>query len=150
MLQREYVAPAYLFVSGNAGPGIRGNMLRHLLNQDEFIAEVKKLGGLSEEFLMNEDLLDFYLPILRADFSIAEQNNLTNEPPVYCPLYALMGSLEEKVDEITNWGRFTRSRFEYKILEGDHFFIHQHPREIAGIIKEKYDFITFLQHQQME
>ena len=139
MLEKAGKTPVCLIVSGNAGPGIQGDKKRYLLDKQSFIDELKHLGGISTELLEYEEFFNVFEPVLRADFEIAERDELDDEVPVNAPLYALMGSLEERKDKISNWGKFTRSDFKYDILEGDHFFIHHHPRKIAQIIRGWYE-----------
>jgi surfactin synthase thioesterase subunit len=133
--------PAYLIVSGNPGPGVPRErpVQMHLLPKAEFIQELRILGGVPEELFRDVDLFAFFEPILRADFEVAEASGLEQEPPIAAPLYALMGSEEENVDQIANWGRFTRSEFRSEILEGNHFFIHKHPQRMADILKGCYE-----------
>lgn len=139
MLEKDGKAPGYLFVSGNAGPGIQhDSRARYLLGKEAFKEELKILGGVPKEFLENDEMFDFFEPVLRADFEIAEENGLTNEPPVNCPMFAMMGSEETTNDQITNWNKYTRSGFQHEILEGDHFFIYKHPQRIATIIRDCY------------
>lgn len=140
MLEKEGRFPAGVIVSGNAGPGIRHpeKKIRYLLDRPAFVEELKQLGGLPPELIENEELFGFFEPILRADFEIAERNELTKEPALQAPLYAMMGSTEENAADINNWSRFTNGRFNAEILEGDHFFIHRHPHRIAGIISTFY------------
>jgi surfactin synthase thioesterase subunit len=138
MLQQAGTPPAYLIVSGNAGPGVKEKKKIYLLERKHFIEELISLGGIPSEAISNEELFDFFEPILRADFEVAENNGISDEQIVDSPLYALMGSLEEKVNEISNWGRFTRSDFTAEVLEGDHFFIYKNAQRIASIIKTCY------------
>jgi external thioesterase TEII len=138
MLERIGQAPAYVIVSGNAGPGMHDPKNRYEMPHDAFVEELRNIGGVPEELLENKELFNFFEPVLRADFQVAEKNDLTGEPPVRSPLYAMMGSSEDHVQSITNWKKFTQSRFDYSILEGGHFFIHKHPRKIASIIADCY------------
>lgn len=149
LLEKAGRFPAGIIVSGNAGPGVRraDRKTRYLLDRPEFVTELKQLGGLPPELIENEELFSFFEPILRADFEIVERNELTKEPAVQAPLYAIMGSLEEEVESIDNWSRFTSSRFNAEILEGNHFFIHKHPRRIAGIISTFYSRVHALPQQ---
>jgi surfactin synthase thioesterase subunit len=55
-----------------------------------------------------------------------------------------MGSEEENVDRIANWGRFTRSHFRSEVLEDNHFFIHKHPERMADVLKGCYDRVRSL------
>lgn len=137
LLQNASKPPAYLIVSGNAGPGEHTDTADlHLLPQDEFLEELKKLGGMPQEFLEHNDLLAFFEPVLRADFQLSGRHGLEDEPPVNIPLFAMMGSEEEKNDRLANWGRFTTKAFDNTILEGNHFFIYKHPERIVNIIND--------------
>jgi surfactin synthase thioesterase subunit len=141
MLEQAGRPPVYLIVSGNPGPGVPRKRpgKRYLLGKAAFIEELRTLGGVPEEVFQDEELFGFFEPILRADFQVAEAEGLEHEPPVAAPLYALMGSEEENVDRISNWGRFTRSDFRSEVLEGNHFFIHKHPERMADVLKACYD-----------
>lgn len=134
-LEAVGMPPAYLMVSGNPGPGAIEVKNRYLMERNQFINELKLLGGLSAEFLESEELMDFFEPILRADFRIAEHNGLENSQPVNIPLLAMMGSEEEGLDRINNWGRFTSATFHTEVLTGDHFFILNHPERLAAIMR---------------
>ncbi|HSH65657.1 MAG TPA: alpha/beta fold hydrolase [Bacteroidia bacterium] len=147
LLEKINLAPVGLLVSGNPGPGIKSNKERYLLEQNAFIEALKELGGVPSEIIENKELFDFFEPILRADFEIAEKENASKENIVNVPIYAMMGSTEESVEDIENWKRFTNSQFEYNVLEGDHFFIHKHPEKIAQIIKNYFDSIPLMHYQ---
>lgn len=147
MLEKAGKLPGCLIVSGNAGPGIYEPKHRHLMEREPFIGELKRLGGVPDEIMENEELFDFFEPILRADFEITERNNAAATDPISTPLFAMMGSEEEKADQITNWRRYTKSRFGYKILEGNHFFIHDHPQQIADIIRSCRQHMAFQQQR---
>ncbi|WP_343672292.1 alpha/beta fold hydrolase [Chitinophaga sp.] len=138
LLENDGIFPTSLVVSGNPGPGAKEMKNRHLMEQEEFIKELKMLGGVPEEFLNEPELFSLFEPILRADFELAEKNGLENEAPVKAPLFAMMGEQEEGIEKIANWGRFSSSRFDHELLEGDHFFIYKHPQRIADIIRYCY------------
>lgn len=139
MLEKINLRPRCIVVSGNPGPGICGRRNRHTLVQEEFINELKELGGISNVVLENEELMNFFIPILRADFEISEKNSLENEPPVNFPLYAMMGNEEKNFNKIVNWAKFTKSYFQFEIMQGAHFFIYNHHQLMATKIKGFYD-----------
>jgi external thioesterase TEII len=138
MLEEGGKSPSALIVSGNAGPGKTDNKRRYLLERKEFVAELERLGGVPSELLANEDLFNFFEPVLRADFEVSERNKMTDERAVNTLLYAIMGKAEEGVEDISNWGKFTRSKFRSEMLDGGHFFIHDHPQRIAAIINDSF------------
>lgn len=153
MLEKVGRAPAYILVSGNPGPGIRENKKRYLFEHKDFVKELRSLGGVPEEVFLNKELFDFFEPILRADFELAEKNDMPEETAVDIPMYALMGTEEEDRDKISNWNRFTNSSFRSELLEGDHFFIFKHPQRIATLIKQCYmevDRLTSNNQEQLQ
>lgn len=139
LLQNSDIRPRFVVVSGNPGPGIGSKKTRHLMNDQDFVAELKELGGMPSELLDNQELLDFVLPIIRADFTLAENNSLTLATKLNCPIFAMMGNEEEHASDIRNWNNLTHSAFHYKIFDGGHFFLHAHPYKIAEFIKEADD-----------
>ena len=126
--------------SGNAGPGVGREKIHHSLPEVEFKAELKKLGGVPDELFENEELYHFFEPILRADFEVVEKEDTLEAPMLKTtPIVALMGDKEENAQHIENWKHFTQASFSGHLLEGDHFFIHQHPLELSNSILKAYD-----------
>jgi surfactin synthase thioesterase subunit len=131
-------APQSLIVSGNPGPtNEKRTIKRYLLEDYRFKEELRKLGGVPDEILVDEELYSFFSPIMRADFEILEKDNFSEKGLVIqTPIYALMGDEEDTCAKITNWNRFTSSGLQSKILDGGHFFIYDHPKEIAEVLIE--------------
>lgn len=139
MLEEDCIAPRHLIVTGNPGPRVKESELRYLLNDKDFIIEIRKLGGLPEEFLESQELLDYFIPILKADFQISEENNLDTNLIINTPIYSIMGDKEKYSKDIVNWARYTTSIFEYEILDGNHFFIYNHAERLCSIINKCYN-----------
>lgn len=132
-------APTYLIVSGNAGPRIslENKTNRYLLNEADFKNELRALGGVPEEVLVNEELYEFFDPIIRSDFEILEKDNFSEkELVIKTPIKAIMGDEEETSSEIENWQKFTSGSFTFERMKGNHFFIHHNIHEIATLVKE--------------
>lgn len=134
MLEETGRYPQVVVVSGNSGPESIKPKNRYSLNDFELLEELKKLGGIPNEFYENKELLDFYLPVLRADFEIVEKKPDLLRTKVQSPIYAIMGNSEDGASEINNWQNFTTSKFESCLLEGGHFFLFNHPQRIAEIL----------------
>lgn len=132
--------PLKLIVSGNAGPGTGDKKCRSEMEEEELKKELRILGGVPEELLETPELFDFFSPIMRADFKLLEQSReLSSDFRISAPIIALMGDEEETHEQIENWGKFTSGNFEYHLLKGNHFFIHDHPAEIMNVIKNGHD-----------
>jgi surfactin synthase thioesterase subunit len=136
MLEQNNLPVDYLIVSGNAGPGVPSSKIRYLMEQEPFIEELKILGGIPSSFFEEPELMSFFMPILRADFEIAERNGLTQDLIVNTPIFAMMGTEEEKVGKISNWGKFTSKKFNHCLLPGGHFFINDHGPQLADVLKD--------------
>lgn len=130
-------APEKLIVSGNPGPGIKkeNDEVRYLLNDFQFKETLEKLGGIPKEVLDNQELYEYFAPIMRADFECLEKYFFSEKGiEINTPIFAMMGDEEELSTKIENWRNFTNKDFEFKILQGNHFFIHEHPFELGNII----------------
>ncbi|HEU4555731.1 MAG TPA: alpha/beta fold hydrolase [Chitinophaga sp.] len=139
LLEKAEKFPSCIIVSGSPGPGVRDNKKRYLLEKGDFKEELKRIGGMPEEVLSNDELFSYFEPLLKADFEVVEKSDLLPfYAPVETPIYAIMGSEEENVVNIGNWKRFTSAHFVAEVLNGDHFFINNHAERIAEIIKSCY------------
>ena len=65
-------SPAFLFVSGSAGPGVNTGRCWHLFEDKHLIQELTDLGGMPPDFCEDTDFMNYYLPILRADFEVVD------------------------------------------------------------------------------
>jgi medium-chain acyl-[acyl-carrier-protein] hydrolase len=127
-LRRRYgLLPFQLFVSG-----YRASQLppAHLpfshLPDPEFIDSVRRYGGLPDLVAQNEELLEIFLPILRADFAMTETYVYREEPPLECPITAFGGLSDPKIsrEEILAWNIHTSAQFSTHFFPGGHFFLH--------------------------
>jgi medium-chain acyl-[acyl-carrier-protein] hydrolase len=120
-------APSYLFVSGRNATHIPiGHSAIHKLPDGEFLdALAIRYGGLPQEILDTPELLELYLPILRADLTLLETHNYLERNPLQCPIAAFAGKDDRNVSSkgLAAWGDHTTGHFETKLFDGDHFFL---------------------------
>lgn len=138
-LENAGESPKRLVVSGNPGPGVKDNKKRYLMNDEALKKELRELGGVPEEVLTIDELYSFFVPIMKADFELIEKeygSDITCR--IKAPIYALMGDREEKVEEIENWRKFTKGHFDFEVLPGNHFFIHNNAEELTTILEETH------------
>lgn len=62
----------YLFISGSRIPSIPEPKPIYHLPDEAFKRELGRFEGTPKEILENQELLDFFLPMLRADFTMDE------------------------------------------------------------------------------
>jgi medium-chain acyl-[acyl-carrier-protein] hydrolase len=126
-LRREKkTGPVQLFVSGRRAPQLPNfETPKHQLPKSEFIKELRRYNGTPELVLREPELMEFFLPLLRADFSILETYIYENEDPLNCSITAFGGIEDNKTsrEDLEAWGEQTRRGFRLKMFPGDHFFL---------------------------
>lgn len=131
-----YAPPVHLFLTGCSGPSARDiNQKRHLLPKDQFIAKLKEYGGSPDEILYNEGLMDFFEPILRADFQGIENYVYQEAKPMDIPMTVIIGTDEPvTVETAEAWRVETSDTFELHQFPGKHFFIFEHAEKIMQMV----------------
>jgi medium-chain acyl-[acyl-carrier-protein] hydrolase len=129
--------PVHLFVSGCRAPQLADTRdVTYDLPDPEFIEELRRLKGTPSEVLEHEELLRLVLPLLRADFAVAQTYRYSEGPPLGCPLTAVGGLQDEEVtrEQLTPWREMTTGAFSLHMLPGDHFFLHTSQDVLLEII----------------
>lgn len=139
ILEEGMNPPEHLFLTGCRGPSVqRKDPLRHLLSKEEFIQELKNLGGCPDEILNDDDLMNFFEPILRADFQAVETLDYRPQEPIHIPINVMTGISERTTyQEAMEWQKETTAKVEGHRFPGKHFFIFNYPKEILEIIARK-------------
>lgn len=138
--ENNHTLPVHLFITGTTGPSAtsRSEKKRHLLNQQEFLEEIRELGGMPDEILQNEEMLHYFEPILRSDFMISENYIHGNHAPLNIPFTVITGTNEEmESEDIHLWQKETTCDIDFKKFPGNHFFIYKYTQEIVDILSKK-------------
>lgn len=108
------------------------------LGDAEFLRELAKIGGTSEEILGSPDLLEMLLPTLRADFTLCEDYVYLPGALLDCPITVFGAKSDLRVPEeaLAAWAMETSSSCDVKMFSGDHFFIHSRQDELLQSISE--------------
>ena len=129
--------PVYLFLSGCSAPHVHDPIDEYSkLSDADFSQSVKKYGGMPDEVIKNTELLELFLPTLRADFSLFETYHYTQEPALDCPITAFGGldDTETPQDKLNAWNIHTSKTFRAKIFPGNHFFLNTAQTQLIGEI----------------
>jgi len=119
-------SPLHIFISGCSAPQVRQSKGYNKLSNAEFIQTVRKFGGMPDEILQNAELMDLFLPTLRADFSLFETYEYVQEAALDCPITAFGGleDAEATQAELAAWNIHTTKAFRVSMFSGNHFFLH--------------------------
>jgi len=140
LIENNHRPPEHLFITGTTGPAgsSRSEKMRSVLPHDEFIQEIKDLGGMPDEILASEDMLNYLEPILRNDFKVSETYVYQENPPLNIPLTVITGTDEDmELEEILLWQKESVLPADFRQMPGGHFFILEHVNEIMEIITDK-------------
>lgn len=119
-------SPQHLFVSGFRAPHLPMRTKAIFdLPEDEFIEELKVLGGMQPQIMQNRELMNLLLPVLRADFRICDTYMHEKRPILDCGITSVGGIQDPRAnkDELQMWEEYTNDSFTLHMLPGDHFFI---------------------------
>ncbi|MBQ4124840.1 MAG: thioesterase, partial [Desulfovibrio sp.] len=120
LVQAGYPAPSRLIVCGSRAPDRPELRPLHAMDDDEFIAGLSRFDGTPRELLEHPEVLRFFVPMLRADFSISELWTAPERPPLPVPVTAFCGSADEEAPpcSMRRWRRFTSCSFSLQMLPG--------------------------------
>jgi medium-chain acyl-[acyl-carrier-protein] hydrolase len=133
----ELPTPFHLVVSARHAPQLPAPTPPiHQLADTDFITELRRYNGTPEMVLQNTELMNFFIPILRADLAINETYIYTPEAPFEFPISAFGGLQDSQVDEddLAAWAEQTQSEFSLQMLPGDHFFLKDQQEKILQSI----------------
>ncbi|SFR82130.1 Surfactin synthase thioesterase subunit [Anaeromicropila populeti] len=140
LLRRGCCMPVHMFMSGRKAPqNIQKKTAFYLLPEEEFLKVVFAYGGSTPAAMENATLRKLFLPILRADFKIAEiYEYIPRTEKIMCPVTILNGTKDYSVLEydLSEWSEFAGSDFCIKQVEGGHFFIMENMEDTVAVITE--------------
>ena len=91
----------------------------------ELIQALRRLGGLQEEVIQEQELLDILLPTLRADLTLCDLYHYAVGAPLVCPLHLYAGrdDLEVRPEDMAPWSEHSSRGASLQVLPGGHFFL---------------------------
>ncbi len=126
--QRKAPLPRKLYLSGRRAPTIgRNETPLSALPDDQFIASLaSRYGGIPQAILKNAELLQLFLPALRADFILLDEYRYVPSSPLECPVLLLGGSEDTSVHraELEAWQELMKEPIEVLQFPGTHFYLH--------------------------
>jgi len=126
--------PAALIVSGRCAPQLQPHVPRvsHLEGSRLVHRAAELFGGIPQEVLDNQELIELMARVLKADMTIVEKYKYVSEPPLDCPIAAYGGDRDPwaSKSELEAWREQTRSGFIRQQFPGDHFYLREARNEL--------------------
>lgn len=126
MADRYALLPRRLIAGAQAAPDVRRNGTRlHALSDEELVEVVRARGGIPDAVADRPALLDFLVPVLRADFKLWENYEHVPRAALPVPVTTMRGSEDSIVgaDAAGSWERHTSAGVSDLVVGGGHYFI---------------------------
>lgn len=143
--KQSSLRPRHLFVSGRRAPQIPNLEIIHTLPEAELIEKLSGYNGTPSEVLKNPELMELFLPILRADFEVLETYVYKNEPAFDFPITAFGGLQDAEVtrQDLEAWANHTTAAFDLQMFPGNHFFIHSDQKLLLEALTSQLQQVRF-------
>lgn len=133
--QNKMKLPDKMILSGRGAPACVREKITYNLPELEFKIELKSLGGITDDILNDDELLEYFIPILRADFKAVETYEHIIREKLSIPITVITGKDEQISDsEILAWQDETNAKVDFFQLEGNHFFIYKNISKLCSLI----------------
>lgn len=130
--------PIHMFFSGSKPPHTRQeNEKICMLEDDLFLNEIKKFGGLSDEMLNIDKFKKIFTPLLKEDYRILEDYKFSNkDSKIKCNISVMYGNEDLSYEELRGWERLANMCF-YEAFNGGHFYIDSNATKFASYINRR-------------
>lgn len=127
--------PKHLFFMANIPPYVDdGSALVSEQDDDTFLKEMVDLGGLSKEFLDCPELVELFLPILKADVWLEEHSHVDEPSTLDCNMTVLYSEQDNESGMMREWGKCAGKLCSFQEYPGDHFFLLNRYQDVAEVI----------------
>lgn len=137
-LKARGLGPRLLILSARHAPHVPlSRPPIHTLSDEAFVGELRKLSGTPTAVLDNRELMDFLLPILRADFELCDTHACAREAAIDVPLL-LFGGVDDATaprHALEAWREYSSGALELKMFPGGHFFLQTHQAAVLQAIR---------------
>ncbi|HEX9339423.1 MAG TPA: thioesterase domain-containing protein [Pseudonocardiaceae bacterium] len=135
-LQRCGHPALHFFASGAGAPHLPTRNPAPRFDDHRLRTHIAELGGTPPELLANDELMELMLPVLRADFTIADTYRPPSGALLDCPTTAFCGDEdgEAPAADVLAWRRHVRTSCTIRLLAGGHFFVHSAQDVLLSLI----------------
>jgi pyochelin biosynthesis protein PchC len=143
----EHHAVRHLLVSGCAAPhrarAFAGQEGAHLLDDNQLVAMLKRLGAGRIELLDDLDMRSVLLPAIRNDYGLIQAYAGRLEPELRTDVTAFAGQQDDAVhsDDLHAWAEVTQGRFLLRSFPGGHFYLAHHTDEVLRFVNDALDAV---------
>lgn len=135
--------PLHIVLSAKRSPDLPPEKpFIHNLPYDDLIEELRQLAAIPSEVLDDRDMMEMFLPMIRADFAIGADYDFSETPQLSCNASLFWGREDEEVpkQDVLEWKKFIAGNVLERDFAGGHLFIDSAETEF------KREICTLLDH----
>lgn len=140
LLSLKYPAkPVALVLSACGTPSDFETKTYSLLPDDKLIDHLISYDGISSELVNEKSLLEFFVPVYRADFKILESSSKQTCSPIEIPAFFMWGEKDKiaPLESMVQWLRYFKNGIRVIPIENaSHMFVHDQPSVVAERLAE--------------
>jgi len=137
--KRGLATPNHLVVSGRQSPATKAAASPlYPLPEGAFVEEcVRRYQGIPQAILNEPELMNLFLPVLRADMEVVETYRYQSQKPFDMPVTAMYGSEDRTLlrQDVESWSCETTGEFALHELPGGHFFFQTARAQVIAIVE---------------
>ncbi|XVV00260.1 thioesterase II family protein [Actinosynnema sp. CA-248983] len=116
--------PVAMFVASSAAPASMTRVRGWDESDDGLVQYLRDLGGTPPIVFERPDLLELFLPALRADLTVVATAGAPPRPALTVPLHVFSGADDHEAspERMAAWREETTGPFVHEVVSGGHFF----------------------------
>jgi surfactin synthase thioesterase subunit len=148
VLRLEHRSAAVIVASGRRGPSTHRDDHVHLGDDQQILAEVKRLNGTSGALLADDEIVRMSMPAIRGDYTVIETYTCPRGRQVDTPISVLIGTDDPQstVPEAHAWRQHTTGGFRLRTFPGGHFYLIAHQQAVTVELSEELDGVGGRRH----
>lgn len=131
--------PGRLIVSASLSPSTRLEPRdSYTLAGEDFKKKVFAHGGVPEQLRNMPELMELFLPVLRADYEVFDRYVHEDASRLSIPLsvYAGIADTAVPLDELLFWQDVTKTAISIRQFSGGHFYLYQQLDEVKAALQQ--------------
>ncbi|MEU7530523.1 alpha/beta fold hydrolase [Saccharothrix sp. NPDC042600] len=130
--------PLSLFVASSAAPALMTRVRGWDESDDGLVQYLRDLGGTPPIVFERPDLLELFLPALRADLTVVATAGPPPRPALTVPLHVFSGAddVEASAERMAAWSEETTGPFTHEVVKGGHFFTPEGTTHVLNRIRK--------------
>ena len=137
LVARGHGAPRHLFISASCAPERVGEIDLPLDKGDrDLLGLLAYLGGTPREILADNEAVELFAPILRADLRALVDYRYVPKARLSCDISILLGSSDTvaTVADAGLWAQLTTGSASAQVMKGGHFVTFERPERVVSYI----------------